>query len=365
MFNLVKKNKTTSARRGVLETAHGEIQTPFFMPIATKGAVKGVTPAELKELGAQIVLGNTYHLYLRPGTELLKQAGGLHKFMNWDGPILTDSGGYQVFSLGKMRKIKPEGVEFRSHLDGQKIMLTPEDSVKAQLDFGSDIIMVLDECVPYPCEYDYAKESVALTTEWAKRSKDVLRLTSNVKCKTSPLLFGIVQGSVYEDLRRQSAKDLIALDFDGYAIGGLAVGEPEEKKLEVLDCTIPLLPEDKPRYLMGEGRPEGILEAVKRGVDMFDCVIPTRNARHGNLFVGLELDSLDAVEYEMLRINNEQHREDLSPLDKDCDCYTCQNFTRAYLRHLFMTGDHLGKRLATLHNVRFYMKMMKRMREII
>jgi len=331
------------------------------MPIATKGAVKGVTPVELKELGAQIVLGNTYHLYLRPGSQLIKEAGGLHQFMNWDKPILTDSGGYQVFSLGKMRKIMPEGVEFRSHLDGQKILLTPEDSIKAQLDFGSDIIMVLDECTPYPCEYDYAKESMKLTTEWAKRCKNY----KLQKGGSEYLLFGIVQGSVYEDLRQQSAKDLIALDFAGYAVGGLAVGEPEEKKLEVLDYTVPLLPEDKPRYLMGEGRPEGILEAVKRGVDMFDCVVPTRNGRHGHLFVSLHLDSLEEVKYEVVRINNEKYRQDFTPLDKDCDCYTCQNFTRAYLRHLFVTEDYLGQRLATLHNVRFYMRMMKKIRALI
>ncbi|NQV12679.1 MAG: tRNA guanosine(34) transglycosylase Tgt [Parcubacteria group bacterium] len=358
MFTIEKKDDKTSARRGILKTAHGDIQTPFFMPIATKGAVKGVTPTELKELGAQIVLGNTYHLLLRPGTELFKQAGGLRGFMKWDKPILTDSGGYQVFSLGKMRKIKPEGVEFRSHLDGQKIMLTPEDSVRAQLAFGSDIIMVLDECAPYPCEYNYAKESIELTTDWARRCKQAVG-------ESKSLLFGIVQGSVYEDLRQKSAQDLVALDFAGYAVGGLAVGEPEEKKLEVLDYTVPLLPEDKPRYLMGEGRPEGILEAVKRGVDMFDCVIPTRNGRHGHLYVGLKLDSFDKIEYKVLRISNEKHREDFTPLDKDCDCYTCQNFTRAYLRHLFVTEDYLGQRLATLHNIRFYMRMMERMREII
>ena len=358
MFRLIKKDSGSSARRGILKTSHGEIQTPFFMPIATKGAVKGLTPADLEGLGAQIVLGNTYHLLLRPGPDLIKKAGGLHQFMNWDKPILTDSGGYQVFSLGARRKITKEGVEFRSHLNGDKIFITPEDSIKAQMAYGSDIIMVLDECVPYPCEYAYAQSSVELTAEWARRSKGAFN------SKTS-LLFGIIQGSIYEDLRKKSVQDLLKIDFDGYAIGGLAVGEPEEKKLEVLNYTTPLLPEDKPRYLMGEGRPEGILEAVKRGVDMFDCVIPTRNGRHGHLYVDLKLDSLKKVKYRELRIKKQEFKEDFTPLDKDCDCYTCQNFTRAYLRHLFVTEDYLAQRLATLHNIRFYVKIMKRIREVI
>lgn len=360
MFNILKKNKATSARTGILKTNHGDIKTPFFMPIATKGVVKGMSADDMKDLEAQILLSNTYHLYLRPGLDLIKKASGLHKFMNWDGPILTDSGGYQVFSLCKMRKLDEQGVTFRSHIDGGETILTPEDSIKAQITFGSDIAMALDECIPYPSEYSYVKDSVELTTRWALRCKEEF---NNVKSKNK--LFGIVQGSIYEDLRKKSAKDLIKIGFDGYAIGGLAVGEPEDKKLEVLDYTTPHLPEGKPRYLMGEGTPQGILEAIKRGMDMFDCVIPTRNARHGLLYTDLNLSGLEKIEFKSVRIKNEKYKEDLSSLDSRCNCHTCENYSKAYLRHLFMMGDYLGQRLATIHNISFYMKMMQKIRENI
>lgn len=360
MFKIIKKSHKCAARRGLLKTLHGEINTPFFMPIATKGAVKGLTPQDLNALHVEIILSNTYHLYLRPGLRLIKKFKGLHKFMNWPGPILTDSGGYQVFSLARMRKISEAGVEFRSHIDGEKIMLTPEDSIKAQLAFGSDIIMALDECTPYPCEYSYARESNELTARWAKRCQREF-----TKKKNNNLLFGIVQGSLYKDLREKSAQDLVKIGFDGYAIGGLAVGEPEEKKFKVLDFTLPNLPEEKPRYLMGEGTPKGILAAVKRGVDMFDCVIPTRNARHGLLYINLKLSGLNKVYFDSVKIKNEKYKNDLAPLDPQCDCYACQNFSRAYLRHLFMMEDYLGQRLATIHNIRFYMRLMEKIRKNI
>lgn len=359
MFKVLKKDKQSSARRGILKTKHGEINTPFFMPIATKGAVKGLDVQDLLNLQAQIILGNTYHLYLRPGLALIKKSGGLHKFINWDKPILTDSGGFQVFSLARIRNITEKGVKFRSHIDGEKHLLTPEESMKAQITFGSDIAMVLDECTSYPCDYNYAKNSIELTSRWALRCKKYF------KSKSKNKLFGIVQGSIYKDLRKQSAKDLVSIGFDGYAIGGLAVGEPEKKKLEVLDYTVPELPDNKPRYLMGEGTPEGILEAVKSGVDMFDCVIPTRNARHGVLYTDLKLIKLDQIAYQSVKIKNQQYKNDLSPVDKNCDCYTCRNYTKAYVRHLFMMGDYLGQRLATIHNIRFYMRMMKEIRSSI
>ncbi len=360
MFKIIKKSHKYSARRGLLKTLHGEINTPFFMPIATKGAVKGLTPRDLSELKVQIILGNTYHLFLKPGLKLLKKFKGLHEFMNWPGPILTDSGGFQVFSLAGIRKLSEQGVEFRSHIDGEKIMLTPEDSIKAQLAFGSDIIMALDECIPYPSDYGYVKDSIALTARWAQRCKREF-----TKKKNKNLLFGIVQGSLYKDLRKASAQSLVKIGFDGYAIGGLAVGEPEEKKFKVLDFTLPHLPEEKPRYLMGEGTPRGILEAVKRGVDMFDCVIPTRNARHGLLYVNLKLSGLNKVYFDTVKIKNNKYKNDSLPPDPKCDCYTCKNHSRAYLRHLFMMEDYLGQRLATIHNIRFYMRLMEKIRKNI
>ena len=348
MFKL--KGTSGKARRGALKTAHGEIQTPFFMIIGTAGAVKGLIPDEVRQLGGQVILSNTYHLHLRPGEDIVKDAGGLHKFMNWSGPILTDSGGYQVFSLARIRKLTEEGVEFQSHLDGSKISLTPEKAVEIQHKLGSDIVMCLDECPGAREEREYVEKSLALTTRWAKRCKDYQKAHKN-----HALLFGIVQGGTHADLRKKSARELTGIGFDGYAIGGLAVGEPNEVMYQMLDETIPELPENKPRYLMGVGTPENILEAVERGVDMFDCVLPTRNARHGHLYTSQGI----------VRIKGEQHKENYSPLDPECDCYTCKNHSRAYLRHLFIAGEPLSLRLNTLHNVAFYLKLMKQIREAI
>jgi queuine tRNA-ribosyltransferase len=362
MFKLLKTSG--SARLGTLKTPHGKIDTPFFMPIATVGAIKGLTTDEVKDLGAQILLSNTYHLHLRPGEDIVKKAGGLHKFMNWDGPILTDSGGYQVFSLSKIRKLKDDGVEFQSHLDGSKIFLTPEKAIEIQMKLGSDIMMVLDECPAADKDRKYVEKSLELTTQWAKRckkyhSKDSGHRTQNTAesrvLSTESLLFGIVQGGMFPDLREQSAKELVKIGFDGYAIGGLSVGEPNKVMYKIIEKTIPHLPEDKPRYLMGVGTPEDILEAVDRGIDMFDCVLPTRNARHGYLFTSKGV----------VRIRNEQYKEDFTPLDKKCDCYTCKNFTKAYLRHLFISNEILSLRLNTLHNVAFYLNLMSDIREAI
>lgn len=372
MLEILKVSK--KKRIGKLTTMHGVVNTPFFLPIATKGAVKNLTPEELKEAGAEIILGNTYHLWLRPGHTLVKKAGGLQKFMHWNGPILTDSGGYQVFSLGpvKSRKaglrrgeafdrvnLSEEGVQFRDPLDGKKYFMTPEKSIEIQLALGSDIIMVLDECPPYPCTREYAKKSLERTTRWAERCKryfDKKILNSKFK---RPLLFGIIQGSVYKDLRIESAKQLLALGFDGYAIGGVAVGEPREKMKKVLEWVLPLLPLDLPRYLMGLGRPEEIVFAVENGIDMFDCVIPTRNARHGSLFVRKKGKTNF---YETINITNERFKNDFNPVDKNCDCYTCQNYTRAYLRHLFAVGEPLAGRLASIHNLKFYLDLLKALR---
>lgn len=344
-------NQSGDARRGVLTTAHGEIQTPFFMTIGTVGAVKGLIPSEVGDLGGQVILSNTYHLHLRPGEDIVQKAGGLHRFMNWDGPILTDSGGYQVFSLSKIRKLKEEGVEFRSHLDGSKIFLTPEKAIEIQMKLGSDIMMCLDECPPYPAERRYVEKSLELTTRWARRCKDFCQRL-NVK---GQMLFGIVQGGMYSDLRKESARQLMEIGFDGYAIGGLSVGEPNEMMYDVLNEVVPVLPEDKPRYLMGVGTPQDILEAVERGVDMFDCVLPTRNARHGHLYTSRGV----------VRIKRETYKEDFSSLDPECECYTCKNFTKAYLRHLFRAGEILSLRLNTLHNVAFYLNLMKNIRRSI
>lgn len=399
MLKLIKKSKRK--RIGKLHTMHGVINTPFFLPIATKGAVKNLTPEELSEIGAEIILGNTYHLWLRPGHELVKKGGGLQKFMNWNGPILTDSGGYQVFSLGNKKRVHPvesstesrgaalpqfnrvnlseKGVEFRDPVDGKKHFMTPEKSVEIQLALGSDIIMALDECPPYPCSREYAKKSLERTTRWAERCKkyfkSALTKVRPFPSPTSrreipqgrtlrPLLFGIIQGSVYKDLRRESARQLLDLNFDGYAIGGVAVGEPREKMKKVLEWVLPMLPEDKPRYLMGLGKPEEIVYAVRSGIDMFDCVIPTRNARHGSLFVWRAEPRHGAVLreksfYRSINITNEKFKKDFSPVDENCDCYTCKNYTRAYLRHLFTIGEPLAGRLATIHNLKFYLDLMK------
>ncbi len=379
-FEILKKSKISQARLTELKTLHGIISGPFFMPIATRGVVKNLTPQELKDLGAQIILGNTYHLMLRPGIEIIKKANGLHKFMNWDGPILTDSGGYQIFSLNSKNvpssfsktketnlfliKINDEGVWFQSERDGQKEFLSPEKALKIQIALSSDIMMVLDECAPYPCSYDYAKKAVERTNNWALRSK---RAKKRLKSAITNQLFGIIQGSVYKDLRLQSIKEITKLNFDGYAIGGLAVGEPRKKMFEILNYTIPFLPKNKPRYLMGVGNPEEIVEAVKKGVDMFDCVIPTRNARHGLLykFSGSKTKIEESNFYEKIHIRNEKFKKDFSVIDKKCPCYTCQNHSRAYLRYLFMLNEPLALRLATIHNLAFYLELMKKIREAI
>lgn len=345
-YELVKKCSKTQARLGKLHTPHGIIETPVFMPVGTQATVKAMSPHELKDIGSKIILSNTYHLYIRPGTNVIKQAGGLHCFMNWDGAILTDSGGFQVFSLCDLRKITDEGVIFKSHLDGSSHFITPEKAIEIQNDLGADIIMAFDECVPYPCEYGYAKEAVKRTTDWAKRCKDAHKNTDN------QALFGIIQGSVYKDLRRESAEDLVELDFPGYAIGGLSVGEPAELMYEMLEYTVPLLPEDKPRYLMGVGTPDYLIEGVIRGIDMFDCVLPTRIARNGSV-----LTSQGKVV-----VRNATYERDFTPLDPECDCYACKNFTRAYIRHLIKAGEILGIRLTTIHNLRFLINLMEKIR---
>lgn len=348
-FELIKECKQSGARLGKLHTPHGVIETPIFMPVGTQATVKAMTPEELKEMEAQIILSNTYHLYLRPGHELVEKAGGLHQFMNWDRPILTDSGGFQVFSLGDLRKITEEGVEFRSHLDGSKHFLSPEKAIEVENALGADIIMAFDECAPYPADRDYVKNSLERTTRWAKRCKD-----AHKKPETQAL-FGIVQGGMYKDLREQSAAEIIALDFPGYAIGGLSVGEPKDLMYEVLDYTTPLLPKDKPRYLMGVGSPDDLLEGVIRGVDMFDCVLPTRIARNGTAMTSQG----------KVVIKNAKYFDDFTPLDPECDCYTCRNYTKAYLRHLYKANEILSARLMSTHNLHFLIRLMKDVRQAI
>ena len=347
-YELIKKDEKTGARAGIIHTPHGSFPTPIFMPVGTQASVKGVSPDELKDLGAGIVLSNTYHLFLRPSSELIREAGGLHKFMHWDRAILTDSGGFQVFSLGELRKITEEGVTFRSHIDGSKKFLSPEVSMKVQMDLGSDIVMAFDECVPYPADYDYTKRSTERTTRWAGRCKKVM--TSEQQG-----LFGIVQGGMYKDLRAQSARELVGLDFPGYAIGGLSVGEPKPLMYEVLEHTVPLLPANKARYLMGVGTPDCLIEGVHRGVDMFDCVFPTRVARNGTVMTWQG----------KLVVKNAEYARDFRPIDTECGCYTCRNFSRAYLRHLFKAEEVLALRLATIHNLYFLLEFMRRMRQAI
>ena len=346
-YELLHKDAKTGARRGVVHTPHGDIQTPVFMPVGTQATVKSMTPEELKEeVGAQIILSNTYHLYLRPGDELVKEAGGLHNFMRWDRPILTDCGGFQVFSLSDLRKITEEGVEFKSHLDGSKHLFTPEKVMQIQENLGSDIMMSFDECVEYPASYDYTKQSMERTTRWAKRCKEAHKTTE------TQALFGIIQGGFYEDLRKQSAEDLIALDFPGYAIGGISVGEPKEEFLKMLYYTAPLMPEGKPRYLMGVGTPDYLIEAAVAGIDMCDCVLPTRIARNGTAMTWNR----------KVVVRNATYERDFTPLDPECDCYTCRNYTRAYIRHLVKTQEILGIRLLSIHNLRFLTKLMERVR---
>lgn len=369
MFELLSQEE--NKRIGLLKTKSGVIHTPFFMPIATKGAVKNVSPEDLLAIGAEIVLGNTYHLWLRPGDELIARAGGLHRFMNWDGPILTDSGGYQVFSLGARAKEKygtsgvklsEEGVDFADPLNGSRHFMSPEKSIEIQLNLGSDIIMVLDECPPYPCSHRDAKKSLELTTRWAQRCLTYFKeKTQHLSKEKRPLLFAIVQGSIYEDLRKESAAQLTAMNFDGFAIGGVAVGEPRKHLYDILKWVVPLLPVDKPRYLMGLGKPEELVAAVEAGMDMFDCVIPTREGRHGRLFVWKHKDNLRDDFYETMNINNEQFREDFTPVDSNCACYTCSNFTKAYLNHLLRTNEPFFLKLASVHNLNFYLELMKKL----
>ncbi len=336
------------ARRGRLTFPRGTVETPAFMPVGTYGTVKGMLPRDIHEIGAEIILGNTFHLMLRPGTEVIKAHGDLHDFTQWKGPILTDSGGFQVFSLGDMRKITEQGVTFRSPVDGSPVELSPEIAIQVQRDLGSDIVMIFDECTPYPATERQAKDSMELSLRWAERSKAAHE-------GNPAALFGIVQGGMYEELRDQSLKGLTDIGFDGYAIGGLSVGEPKEDMIRILDHLPPKMPEDKPRYLMGVGRPEDLVEAVRRGVDMFDCVMPTRNARNGYLFTSTGI----------VKIRNAKHRHDTAPLDERCDCYTCQNFSRSYLYHLDKCGEMLGSQLNTIHNLRFYQNLMAGLRGAI
>jgi queuine tRNA-ribosyltransferase len=351
-FKLIHQDKESKARLGKLSTARGEINTPCFMPVGTQGTVKTLSVQDLNDCGAEIVLSNAYHLFLRPGMKVIKKAGGLHSFMGWNKPILTDSGGYQIFSLALLRKVSEKGVEFQSHIDGFRHLLTPEDVVQIQKDLGSDITMPLDDCVHYPCEKDYARIALERTIDWAKRSKNTHSGTSTVE---RGLLFGIVQGATYEDLRKECSFRLIEIGFDGYALGGLSVGEPKNLMYNMTSIVLDLLPVEKPRYMMGVGLPEDIIEAVDLGIDMFDCVAPTRYGRNGTAFTRTG----------KMTVRNASYTEDLRPLDKACACYTCKNFTRAYLRHLFNTGEILGLRLVSLHNVYFYLDMMRQIRRAI
>lgn len=423
-MRIIKQSKLSKARAGVLETSQGRIRTPFFMPIATRGVVKTLDANDIKELGASIILANTFHLFLRPGLNIIKKSGGLRKFMGWHGPILTDSGGYQLFSLAAKNKLKintrfnrgrkskillsraragadeqvfdviitENGAEFKDLKSGAKYFFTPEKVVEIQQALGSDIAMVLDVCAPYPISHSDAQKAMKLTQSWAERSAARLRhyerlkrvakyhslkydisrrfTTSRNNIRIAPLLFGIVQGSVYKDLREQSARDLVALDFDGYAIGGVSVGEPWKEKLKVIKWVTPLLPQNKPRYLMGLGKPEEIVATVKEGIDMFDCVLPTRNARHGLLYTARKPFSnsrewRNSRFYKEMHITNEQYKTDFKPIDKTCRCLTCQNYTRAYLRHLFKINEPLALRLATIHNLNFYLELMRELRKSI
>jgi len=355
-FKLTKKDLHSKARLGKITTPHGQIATPVFMPVGTQATVKAMTPEELKDIGVEILLSNTYHLYLRPGHELIRDMGGLHQFMHWDRPILTDSGGYQVFSHNELRKIKEEGVYFQSHLDGSKHFLSPEKVMEIQEALGADIIMCLDECTPYPATRDYTITSMELTHRWASRCKERLgQGARGGKGQEKQALFGIVQGGMFQDLRKQSAEEITKISFDGYAIGGLSVGEDKVLMYEMVDAAIPYLPDDKPRYLMGVGTPEDLVEGVARGVDMFDCVMPTRNARNGTLF----------TKQGKLGIRNAQYANDHKPVEDDCGCYTCRNYSRAYLRHLFVANEILAARLGTTHNLYYYTNLMWGMRKAI
>ena len=344
IFQVAHSDSQTKARTGILKTAHGTVHTPVFMPVGTQGTVKTISNQELLDTGSEIILSNAYHLYLRPGEAVIGEAGGLHRFMNWDKPILTDSGGFQIFSLAKLNKIKKEGVEFRSHIDGALHFLSPEDVIRVQTTLGSDIMMPLDECLKYPSDKIQTEKSLDLTHEWAKRSK--------AAWSKKNILFGIVQGGTYADLRKKAARDLVDMDFPGYSIGGLSVGEPSEVMYETLSATIPELPKDKPRYLMGVGLPLDLFEAVSQGVDMFDCVVPTRNGRNATVFTASG----------RLLLRGSSYIRDFRPIDENCPCYACRTYSRAYLRHLFNAGEHLSGRLAALHNLTFFIQLLKSMR---
>jgi len=376
MFELLAEDPQSKARRARLTTAHGVIDTPAFIPVGTQGSVKAMSPRELRELDAQIVLGNTYHLFVRPGLDVIKHFGGLHKFMNWDGPILTDSGGYQIFSLARLRKITEEGVHFQNHVDGTPAFISPEIAMEIQAALGSDIAMTLDECAPYPCDYDYAAQSAEMTTRWARRCKkwkeqNIQHPTSNVQRPTQTaelsaignphfavkrqLVFGIVQGATFDDLRKSSAQAIVDLDFHGYAIGGVSVGEPEEEMMRAVESAGPYLPKNKPRYAMGLGTPPQLLEMIARGMDMFDCVLPTRLARNGTAFTATGTVNLKNAEFVL----------DKSPIEENCACYACREFSRGYIRHLIKAEEILGLRLIALHNLHFYLDLMRQAREQI
>jgi queuine tRNA-ribosyltransferase len=364
-FEILATDRRSKARRARLTTGHGMIDTPAFMAVGTQGSVKGVSPRELRELDAQIILANTYHLFVRPGLDVIKHFGGLHKFMNWDGPILTDSGGYQIFSLAKLRKITEDGVEFQNHIDGARAFISPESAMEIQVALGSDIAMTLDECVPYPCEYDYAAQSAELTTRWAKRCKEAVeagvspaspRTAADTAAATAKqLVFGIVQGATFEDLRKKSAQALVDLDFDGYAIGGVSVGEPEEEMMRAVESAESFLPRNKPRYAMGLGTPPQLLEMIARGMDMFDCVLPTRLARNGTAFTSTGTQNLKNAEFAL----------DKGPIEENCACYACAEFSRGYIRHLIKAEEILGLRIITLHNLHFYLDLMRQARNRI
>lgn len=348
-YELIHQDRKTGARRGVIHTPHGDIQTPVFMPVGTQAAVKAMRPEQVRELGAEIILSNTYHLYLRPGHELIREAGGLHRFMNWNRAILTDSGGFQVFSLGQLRKITEEGVHFQSHIDGSRHILTPEKAVEIQNALGSDIMMAFDECAPYPADREYIRDSMERTLRWLERCKAAHRNRERQS------LFAIMQGGMYRDLRRECAERMVEMDFPGYAIGGLSVGEPKEQMLEILDDCVDYLPQDRPRYLMGVGTPDYLFEAVERGIDMCDCVEPTRIARHG----------LATTSRGRINIKNARFERDFGPLDPECDCYTCRNYSRAYIRHVFKAGEMMSAMLLSNHNLHFLINMMAGMRKAI
>ena len=364
-FELVSQDRESKARRGRLITTHGILDTPAFMPVGTQGSVKAVSPRELRELSAQIILGNTYHLFVRPGLDVIKHFGGLHRFMSWDGPILTDSGGFQIFSLARLRKITDEGVAFQNHIDGTPAFISPEIAMETQAALGSDIAMVLDECVPYPCAYEYAAKSAELTTRWAKRCKEWKRQNgekmngavtgSPVRPFADSMLFGIVQGGTFDDLRRASAEAIVKLDFDGYAVGGVSVGEPEQEMMRAVESAEPFLPTDRPRYAMGLGTPPQMLQMIARGMDMFDCVLPTRLARNGTAFTAAGT----------LNLKNAEFALDRRPVEENCTCLTCREFARGYIRHLIKAEEILGLRLITVHNLHFYLNLMSQARNQI